>query len=93
MYMCNNTCKYTCTYTCITVIQYTVGQESFRPLMPQYARSSAGIIIMCDASRRDTVDSIRKWKSEVDKALMGSPPCILLVNKVPINTCSSHVHV
>ena len=50
--------------------------------MPQYARSSAGIVIICDVSSRLTVDGVRTWKMEADKVLVNGPPCILLVNKV-----------
>lgn len=50
--------------------------------MPQYARGSAGIIVICDVTRRQTVDGVRTWKKEADKVLVEFPPCILLVNKV-----------
>ena len=61
---------------------YVLGQETFRGLMPQYARGSAGIVIVCDVTRRATVDAVRIWKNEADKVLTKQPPCILLVNKV-----------
>lgn len=65
------------------------GQETFRALMPQYARSSAGIVIICDVSSRLTVDGVRTWKMEADKVLVNGPPCILLVNKFDL---PKHIH-
>ena len=50
--------------------------------MPQFARGSSGIIIVCDVTRKATVDAVRIWKNEADKVLTKLPPCILLVNKV-----------
>ena len=50
--------------------------------MPQFARESAGIVIVCDVTRSKTVDAVRIWKTEADKVLVNSPPCVLLVNKV-----------
>jgi small GTP-binding protein len=66
------------------------GQETFRALMPQYARGSSGIIIVCDVTRRTTIDSVRAWKSAADKVLVDYPPCILLVNKFDL---PKHIHV
>ncbi len=65
-----------------TVISILVGQDTFRAMMPQYARSSAGIIIVCDVTNQKTVDAVRIWKTDADKVLLKKPPCILLVNKV-----------
>lgn len=64
-----------------------IGQDSFRGLMTQYARGSAGIIIVCDVTRRQTIDGVRTWKNEADKVLADCPPCILLVNKVSHGFC------
>ena len=50
--------------------------------MPQYARSSAGMIIVCDVTNQKTIDAVRVWKTDADKILLKKPPCVLLVNKV-----------
>ncbi|XP_011405994.1 PREDICTED: ras-related protein Rab-7L1-like [Amphimedon queenslandica] len=65
------------------------GQEAFRGLMPQFARGSSGIIIVCDVTRKATVDAVRIWKNEADKVLTKLPPCILLVNKFDL---PKHIH-
>ena len=58
------------------------GQDSYMSLMPQYARGAAGIMMMCDVTRIDTINNIRKWKQEAEKVIGSTPPSLLLVNKV-----------
>ena len=54
--------------------------------MPQYTRRSAAAIVMCDVTRKDTLEGAKLWKQSVDKSVYlpnGQPiPCVLLVNKV-----------
>ena len=54
--------------------------------MPQYTRRSAAAVVMCDVTRKDTLEGARQWKDAVDKSVYlpnGQPiPCVLLVNKV-----------
>lgn len=50
--------------------------------MPMYARGCDGVIIVCDVSNPDTIESISKWKSVADTTLADFKPSILLVNKV-----------
>ena len=62
------------------------GQDRFRGLMPQYTRRSAAAIVMCDVTRKDTLEGAKLWKQSVDKSVYlpnGQPiPCVLLINKV-----------
>ena len=54
--------------------------------MPQYTRRSAAAIVMCDVTRRGTLEGAKIWKEAVDKSVYlpnGQPiPCVLLINKV-----------
>ena len=54
--------------------------------MPQYARRSAAAIVMCDVTRRETLEGAIQWKKSVDESVCLSNgqhiPCVLLVNKV-----------
>ena len=54
--------------------------------MPQYTRRSAAAIVMCDVTRKDTLEGAKLWKQSVDKSVYlpnGQPiPCVLLINKV-----------
>ncbi|XP_064400507.1 ras-related protein Rab-7L1-like [Halichondria panicea] len=62
------------------------GQDPFRALMPQYARGSEAAIVMCDATRSETMEQgATLWKKSVDESVCLSNgqriPCVLLVNK------------
>ena len=62
------------------------GQEPFRSLMPQFGRNALIAVVMCDVTRKETVDGAKLWKQAVDSSVFltnGQPiPCVLLVNKV-----------
>ena len=45
----------------------SAGQDRFRGLMPQYTRRSAAAIVMCDVTRKDTLEGAKLWKQSVDK--------------------------
>lgn len=61
------------------------GQDPFRSLMPQFGRGSAAAIVMCDVTRRDTLEGAKIWKQSVENTVFmpnGQPvPCVLLANK------------
>lgn len=54
--------------------------------MPQFGRNALIAVVMCDVTRRETVDGAKLWKQAVDSSVFltnGQPiPCVLLVNKV-----------
>ena len=74
---------------CTRSHDYTAGQDTYLALMPQYARGAAGIVMMCDVTRIDTINNIRKWKKEAEKVIGSAPPSLLLVNKVSMTIVKS----
>lgn len=65
------------------------GQDPFRSLMPQFGRNSSAAVVMCDVTRRNTLEGARVWKKSVDTSVFlpngQHIPCILLVNKVGVS--------
>ena len=60
----------------------TAGQERFQALMPLYARSSDGAIIVASITDNSSFDSLGQWCELVKEACTPTPPLILCVNKI-----------
>ncbi len=57
-----------------------LGQKTQKTLHAAYYRGAAGAFVVCDYTRRDTVDSLASW---VDGfvSVVGHKPVVILVNK------------
>ncbi|KAM4695984.1 ras-related protein Rab-38-like [Rhinophrynus dorsalis] len=69
------------------------GQERFGHMTRLYYREAVGALIVCDIGRAATLDSVRRWKEDLDCKVSlknGKPiPVILLGNKcdqIPLGT-------
>ena len=65
------------------------GQERYGQMTRVYYQAAVGAMVVCDASRPDTMDLAIKWKQDLDsKVFLGNTgrtiPCVLLVNKVDL---------
>ncbi|KAL1492516.1 hypothetical protein ABEB36_010757 [Hypothenemus hampei] len=61
------------------------GQERYGNMTRVYYKEAVGAFIVFDVTRRDTFESVAKWKTDLDSKVQlpdGSPiPCVLLANK------------
>lgn len=57
-----------------------LGQDEFQFLHATYYQGSAGALIVCDGTRAETIDHLRKWVTNFHKTV-GRVPVIFLVNK------------
>jgi len=56
------------------------GQKAFQSVHQAYYRGSEGALIVCDITRRQTLDNILEWVSELYK-MVGNIPTLILINK------------
>jgi len=56
------------------------GQKAFKSVHQAYYRGSEGALVVCDITRRETLDSIREWIEEL-RATVKVIPAVLLINK------------
>ncbi len=63
-----------------TTIKVNMWPISTQNGQPSYYRGAVGAFIMFDITRKETFESVSKWKNSLDSALQGVP-IILLVNK------------
>ncbi len=56
------------------------GQKAFKSVHQAYYRGSEGAFIVCDITRRETLDNILDWISELYK-VVGNVPALILINK------------
>eukprot|EP00731_Ephydatia_muelleri_P000237 Em0001g237a len=65
------------------------GQERFRSLMPQFGRNAMAAIVMCDLTRKETLEGARAWKQSIDNTILlhngQAVPCLLLANKCDVH--------
>ncbi|VBB18902.1 Ras-related protein Rab-1A [Yasminevirus sp. GU-2018] len=62
----------------------TAGQERFRAITAAYYRGCNGVMFVFDISSRESLDSIAKWRSEVEKYASDKQlkvQCVLVGNK------------
>jgi len=61
------------------------GQERFGQLLRVYYKNANACMVVCDVTRKQTLDNVSQWKRELDDKVThpdGGPlPAILLVNK------------
>ncbi|KAE8584056.1 hypothetical protein XENTR_v10020807 [Xenopus tropicalis] len=74
------------------------GQERFGHMTRLYYREAVGALVVCDLGRVATVESVSRWKEDLDSKVClqnGNPiPVILLGNKcdqVPLGTSASNL--
>ena len=65
------------------------GQERYGQMTRVYYQAAVGAMVVCDATRPDTMDMAVKWKQDLDsKVFLGTTgktiPCVLLVNKIDL---------
>ena len=75
--MVNDTIKVT------MLIWDILGQDEFQFLHATYYQGSAGALIVCDGTRPETIDHLRKWVTNFFNTV-GRVPVIFLVNKADI---------
>ena len=56
------------------------GQKAFKSVHQAYYRGSEGALIVCDITRRETLDNMLDWISELYK-VVGNVPALILINK------------
>ena len=56
------------------------GQKAFKSVHQAYYRGSEGALVVCDITRRETLDNIREWVEEL-RATVKIIPAVLLINK------------
>jgi len=57
-----------------------LGQKEYSRLHPVYYQGAEGALIVCDYTRKDTLDSLPEWASSFIK-VVGDVPIVFLVNK------------
>jgi len=56
------------------------GQKAFKSVHHAYYRGSEGALVVCDITRRETLDNIKEWMEEL-RAIVKIIPAVLLINK------------
>lgn len=57
-----------------------MGQKEFKKVQVLAYKNTNGIFLVCDVTRRETLESIPEWRSEIYK-ITGNVPVIILANK------------
>lgn len=70
----------------------TAGQEQFQALTPLYARSSCAAILTTAINNMDSFTNIDKWIELLNTSTDESPPIILAVNKIDLETDNVMTH-
>jgi Ras-related protein Rab-32 len=74
----------------IVVVEFwdIAGHERFGSALPMYYRNAVACVLVCDISRKATLDSLEKWAADVDQRVSlpggGKIPKILLANKADL---------
>ena len=64
------------------------GQKAFKSVHQTYYHGSEGALIVCDLTRKETLDNLLEWISELYK-VVGNAPALLLVNKYDLSDQAS----
>ena len=57
-----------------------VGQKEYQKLRLMYYQGANGALVVCDMTRKETLDGLKDWASSIKQSL-GDIPLIFLVNK------------
>jgi small GTP-binding protein len=57
-----------------------MGQENFKKIQLMAFKNANGAFIVCDITRRETLDNLSNWRSDIFK-VTGEIPIIILANK------------
>jgi len=68
----------------IFLIWDIAGQKAFTDIHQAYYRGAEGSLLVCDVTRRETLDNTREWITEL-RGVTGEVPSILLINKCDLN--------
>lgn len=78
-------------HDCVLQIFDTAGQEKFRTMTATYYRDANGVILVFDYSDKKSLDSVAKWKEQIDMYVLEEIPVILVGNKTVCATMSLHI--
>jgi len=70
-------------YKCTMMIHDIVGQVEFEKIHKQYYRGSVGAILVCDLTRKDTLENMGWWLESLSE-VVGKIPILLLGNKLDL---------
>ncbi len=65
------------------VIWDIMGQEEFKKIQKSAYRGAHAAFIVCDITRKETLDNLSRWRNEIFK-IAGIIPIIILVNKADL---------
>jgi small GTP-binding protein len=60
-----------------------IGQQQYHSLVLKYFKNSDGGLVVCDSSRPETVQEMRKWIGSFYN-IVGKVPILLLINKIDL---------
>jgi len=60
------------------------GQDRFNHLSRLYYKYSSGVLLVCDENREGSLESVARWRRELDSRLEYQVPAILLLNKADL---------
>lgn len=70
-------------FKCAMMIHDIVGQVEFEKIHKQYYRGSEGAFLVCDLTRKDTLEHIGWWLESLSE-VVGKVPIILIGNKLDL---------
>ena len=71
----------------------TAGQERFRAINSAYYRSSAGIILCYDCTKKYTFENISNWLKQIEEVYtLSNAKLILIGNKTDLNYLKNSFH-
>jgi len=66
-----------------------MGHIGFRPMLHEdYFRGARGAFIVCDLTRRETLETIDMWVESVFQGADGKIPLLFLANKCDLRECA-----
>lgn len=74
-------------------IQDTAGQERYRAITTAYYRGAMGALLVYDATRESTLDSIPRWFHELREHTHPNVQILLLGNKCDVNDDEKQVNI
>ena len=62
------------------------GQENYQKLREQYFKGTHGVIVVCDRTNNQSLESMNYWINEVDHNLEHKVPICIVGNKIDLRT-------